>query len=50
LTPQVTDGRSNRQRFTDEQKRATVQENEKPSVAGCGCLALHCIGTGQLFH
>src|SRR5207248_10154546 len=33
--------RSNRQRFTDEQKRAMVQENEKPSVAGGGCLPPH---------
>jgi hypothetical protein len=30
LTPQGTDGRSNRQRFTDEEKRAMVREKEKP--------------------
>jgi transposase-like protein len=39
LTPQVTDGRSNRQRFTDGQKRAIVHEAEKP----------HGIATSQLF-
>jgi hypothetical protein len=33
LTPQEADGRSNRRRFTDEQKRAMVQETEKPGVA-----------------
>jgi len=33
LTEQAVDGRSNRRRFTDEQKRAMVQETEKPGVA-----------------
>jgi transposase-like protein len=30
LTPQAVDGRSNRRRFSGEQKRAIVQETEKP--------------------
>jgi transposase-like protein len=33
LTPQKADGRSNRRRFTDEQKRAMVQETEQPGIA-----------------
>ena len=33
MTPQEADGRSNRRHFTDEQKRAMVQETEKPGVA-----------------
>jgi transposase-like protein len=49
LTPQGTDGRSNRQRFTDEQKRAMVQEKEKPGVAGGGCLPPHGMAASQLF-
>jgi transposase-like protein len=49
LTPQVTDGRSNRQRFTDEQKRAVVQEKEKPGVADGGRLLPHGIATSRLF-
>jgi len=32
LTPQRVDGRSNRRRFTNEQKRAIVQETEKPGA------------------
>lgn len=33
LMPDAVDGRSNRRRFSDEQKRAIVQETEKPGVA-----------------
>ena len=33
LTPQAVDGRSNRRRFSDEQKRAIVQETEKPGAS-----------------
>jgi transposase-like protein len=32
LTPEAVDGRSNRRRFSDQQKRAIVQETEKPLV------------------
>jgi len=33
LTPATVDGRSNRCRLSDEQKRAMVQETEKPGVS-----------------
>jgi hypothetical protein len=33
LTPQEADGRSNRRRFGDEQKRAMAQETEKLGVS-----------------
>jgi len=33
LTPQAVDGRSNRRRFSDEQKRAIVQKTEKPGAS-----------------
>ena len=33
LTPLAADGRSNRRRFNDEQRRAMVQEAEKPGVS-----------------
>jgi transposase-like protein len=49
LTQQGTDRRSNRQRFTDEQKRAMVQEKEKPGVAGGACWPPHGIAATQLF-
>jgi len=43
------DGRSKRQRFIDEQKRATVQEKERPGDADGACLPPHGIATSQLF-
>jgi transposase-like protein len=33
LTPQEADRRSNRRRFTDQQKRAIVQETKQPGIA-----------------
>jgi len=49
LTPHGTDGRSNRRRFTDEQKQAMVQESEKPGVAVAAVCRRHGIATSQLF-
>lgn len=37
LTPEAADGRSNRRRSSDEQKRAIVQETEKPGAAARLC-------------
>jgi transposase-like protein len=37
LTPQEADGRSSRRRFSEEQKRAIVQETEKPGVSVLRC-------------
>jgi hypothetical protein len=37
------------ERLTEEQKRAMVQEKEKPGVADGGCLPPHGIATSQLF-
>jgi hypothetical protein len=45
LTPQAVDGRSNRRRFSDEQKRAMVQETEKPGVAVAEVCRRHGIAT-----
>jgi transposase-like protein len=43
LTPQEADGRSNRRRFTDEQKRAMVQDREAGCRRGGGLPpAWHC--------
>jgi transposase-like protein len=49
LTEQAVDGRSNRRRFTDEQKRAMVQETEKPGVAVAEVCRRHGIATSLLF-
>jgi transposase-like protein len=49
LTPQEADGRSNRRHFTDEQKRAMVQETEKPGVAVAEICRRHGIATSLLF-
>jgi transposase-like protein len=49
LTPEAVDGRSNRRRFTDEQKRAMVQETEKPGVAVAAVCRRHGIATSLLF-
>jgi transposase-like protein len=49
LTPQEVDGRSNRRRFSDEQKRAMVQETEKPGVAVAEICRRHGIATSLLF-
>ena len=49
LTPQEADGRSNRRRFSDEQKRAMVHETEKPGVAVAEVCRRHGIATSLLF-
>ena len=49
LTAQGVDGRSNRRRFSDEQKRAMVQESEKPGVAVAAVCRRHGIATSMLF-
>jgi transposase-like protein len=49
LTPQEADGRSNRRRFSDEQKRAMVQETEKPGVNVAEVCRRHGIATSLLF-
>lgn len=49
LTPQAVDGRSNRRRFSDEQKRAVVQETEKPGVSVAQVCRRHGIATSMLF-
>lgn len=49
LTPQAVDGRSNRRRFSDEQKRAIVQETEKPGVAVAEICRRHGIATSMVF-
>ena len=49
LTSEAADGRSNRRRFSDEQKRAMVQETEKPGVAVAQVCRRHGIATSLLF-
>jgi transposase-like protein len=49
LTPQEADGRSNRRRFSDEQKRAMVLETEKPGVAVAEVCRRYGIATSLLF-
>ena len=49
LTEQAVDGRSNRRRFSDEQKRAMVQETEKPGVSVAEICRRHAIATSLLF-
>jgi transposase-like protein len=49
LTPQAVDGRSNRRRFSDEQKQAIVQETEKPGVSVAQVCRRHGIATSMLF-
>jgi transposase-like protein len=49
LTPEAVDGRSNRRRFSDEQKRAMVQETEKPGVSVAEVCRRHGIATSLLF-
>ena len=49
LTPQTVDGRSNRRRFSDEQKRAIVQETEKPGVSVAQVCRRHGIATSMVF-
>jgi hypothetical protein len=49
LTPQEADGRPNSRRFSDEQKRAMVQETEKPGVSVAEVCRRHGIATSLLF-
>lgn len=49
LTPEAMDGRSNRRRFSDEQKQAIVQETEKPGVAVAQVCRRHGIVTSMVF-
>jgi transposase-like protein len=49
LTPQEADGRSNRRRFSDEQKRAIVQETEKPGVSVSQVCRRHGVATSMVF-
>ena len=49
LTEQAVDGRSNRRRFSDEQKRAIVQETEKPGVSVAQVCRRHGIATSMVF-
>jgi transposase-like protein len=49
LIPDAVDGRSNRRRFSDEQKRAIVQETEKPGVSGSQVCRRHGIATSMGF-
>ena len=49
LTPEAADGRSNRRRFSDEQKRAIVQETEKPGASVAQVCRRHGVATSMLF-
>ncbi|MER9632167.1 transposase, partial [Mesorhizobium sp. M0296] len=49
MTPDAVDGRSNRRRFSDEQKRAIVQETEKPGVAVAQVCRRHGVATSMVF-
>ena len=49
LTPEAVDGRSNRRRFSDEQKRAIVQETKKPGVSVAQVCRRHGVVTSMLF-
>jgi transposase-like protein len=49
LTPDAVDGRSNRRRFSEEQKRAIVQETEKPGVSVAQICRRHGIATSMGF-
>ncbi|TJV14150.1 MAG: transposase [Mesorhizobium sp.] len=49
LTPEAMDGRSNRRRFSDEQKQAIVKETEKPGVAVAQVCRRHGIATSMVF-
>ena len=49
LTPDAVDGRSNRRRFSDEQKRAIVQETEKPGVSVAQICRRHGVATSMVF-
>ena len=49
LTPEAADGRSNGRRFSVEQKRAIVQETEKPGANVAQVCRRHGIATSMVF-
>ena len=49
LTPEAADGRSNRRRISDEQKRAIVQETEKAGASWAQVCRRHGIATSMIF-
>jgi transposase-like protein len=49
LTPEAVDGRSNRHRFSNEQKRMIVQETEKPGVSVAQGCRRHGVATSMVF-
>ena len=49
LTPEAADGRSNRRRFSDEQKRSIVQETEKPGASVAQICRRHGVATSMVF-
>ncbi len=49
LTPDGVDRRSNRRRFSDERKRAIVQETETPGVSVAQVCRRHGIATSMIF-
>jgi transposase-like protein len=49
LTPEAADGRSNRRRFSEEQKRAIVQETEKPGASVAQVCRRHGVATSMVF-
>jgi transposase-like protein len=49
LTPEAADSRSNRRRFSDEQKRAIVQETEKLGASVAQVCRRHGIATSMVF-
>ncbi len=49
LTPEAADGRSNRRHFSEEQKRAIVQETEKSGVSVAQACRRHGIVTSMGF-
>ncbi|WP_352617286.1 transposase [Mesorhizobium sp. M0323] len=48
FTPDAVDGRSNRRRFSDEQKRPIVQEAEKPGIAVAQVCRRHGVATSMV--
>ncbi|MGY4400778.1 IS66 family insertion sequence element accessory protein TnpB [Bradyrhizobium sp. USDA 3315] len=46
LTAEALDGRSNRRRFSNKQKRAIVQQTEKPGVSVAQVYCRHGVATG----
>ncbi|MER9119829.1 transposase [Mesorhizobium sp. M0954] len=49
MTPEAVGGRSNRRRFSDEQKLAIVRETEKPGVAVAQVRRRHGVATSMAF-